>query len=327
MKAWFNIYGVILKVESDHPLAFETISKELHPFRLGQNGRRNGTLQLKISTLHSLKGKKSSPLIFPYYDEFMTKRLTPQRGVVIRYAKTDILASSHPDKPLIEAAASFRRDIFPDPAFHYLFTQTVSPWFKQRGLFFLHASGVAEKGLGILIIGKPEAGKSVLSTSAVRGGFQFLSDEQPVLSLTHGKVIAHAFPRRIRLDRKVAALIPELHRLVKSSSSERLIFPMEMIRPHCSIASCWPRILVFPRFHLRGRLRITRLTPTQAFGELLQEDYFVWYRNSPWTRFCRKHLTLFEHLVRQTKAFALEYGNRDILGIPALFRKLLHDEE
>jgi hypothetical protein len=121
-------------------------------------------------------------------------------------------------------------------------------WFKEKGLFFLHASCVSINNKGVLIIGPSRSGKSTLALSAVKNNFRFLSDEQPLLSLKDSSVLAHAFPRRVRLDRSVATFFPELSHLVKSFLSDRLVFPIEKIWPgSIDLSPCVQRLLIFPK--------------------------------------------------------------------------------
>ena len=318
----FDIHGLLLKVVDDHPLLFRTVVDELKIFQTKKKPARRG-LQLNCSTLPSLPADGPYPARFMQYREISLPFMTPD-SLVSHYVQSLITVITHVRKRRIQVAAAPEPSLFPDPAYHLCLTQPLGPWLKERGLFFLHAGCVAEKGRGILIVGHSQAGKSTLTLSAIRSGFKSLSDEQPLLSLKNGRLRVHAFPRRIRLDRSVAEIFPELRPVLDSSASERLVFNPQEIWEDCLASSCTPKLLIFPRFKTRGRLRLSKIHPSDALARLLQDDHFVWYRNGSWNRLSHQHLALFEQLVRRTNIFELEYGTKDILRIPSLFREALH---
>lgn len=314
MRTDLNIHGVKVRLSADHPLIFRTLLADLAAFRSSPSNDKQ-TIHLKISALA------------PFLRDGETDRETAMQsagkeGLVTRHMTTDITVLTHPQKREIRAAVVPEPSLLPDPAYHYLFTQPLNLWFKRKGLFFLHAGCVADRSRGVLLIGHPRAGKSTLSLSAVRAGFKFLSDEQPLLGLRGGKVLAHCFPRRIRLGRPSAARFPELRRLL-GRSGKRLIFSMESIRPGSLQSSSPVSLLIFPRFKKQGALQLRRLQPAAALAQLLEDDHFVWYRNKPLDRISQRHLDLFQKLVLQAPAYRLEYNDRDISKIPARLNQLL----
>ncbi|MBI3318868.1 MAG: hypothetical protein HYZ90_07020 [Candidatus Omnitrophica bacterium] len=242
---------------------------------------------------------------------------------VASYGRSAVTVVTRLRQRQIQAAVIPEPSLLPDPFFYYSFTEPMSLWFKQRGLFFLHAGCVTEAGAGILIVGNPRAGKSALTTSAVRGGFRFLADEQPLLSLHRGTLRAFAFPRRIRLDRSVARLFPELKELMKSNPSERLAFPIEKIWPGCLTLSCRPRLLLFPCYRPRKKLRTAPLSSSAVLKKLFRDPFFLWHRQRSLERISHLHLALLEYCARHLRGFTLEYGEEELHKIPALFRKLL----
>lgn len=320
MRVHLDIHGLKIHLSADHPLIFQTLLEDLASFRSPHpNGHR--PIRLEITTLPPfLQGKTYPPRFLPYR-ETAAQNNGPDT-LITRYGTAHITVITHLRKREIEAAVVPEHSILPDPAYHYLVTQPLNLWFKRKGLFFLHAGCVAERSKGILLIGHPRAGKSVLTVSAVRAGFKFLSDEQPLLSLRGGRVTAHCFPRRIRLHRAAAARFPEL-RAVVATGGKRVIFPIETIRNGSLQPSCRPSLLIFPRFKKHGKNRLQPIEPTAALAKLLQDDHFVWYRNKPLDKIFRRHFSLFEKLVRQASAYALEYTDREILEVPSLLRKLL----
>lgn len=319
IKAQFNIYGLRLEISSDDPSLLECFEEDLRTFRITK-GKAAADVRLALESLLPLQNDKQDSSFFGPYREFGSQRFSAG-GILTRFGRASILVAHHFKRRFIRAAVAKDESIFPDPAYHYCFTQPVNLWLKRRGFFPLHAGCVAKGNRGILIIGAPHAGKSVLSVSAVRSGFKFLSDEQPLLSL-NGRLRVHAFPRRIRLDASVASLFPELGRFLNSSSG-RIIFPIEKIWPGCLLSECFPRVLIFPKFRLKGKMRLAPLPKEEALNRLMQDDYFIWYRDSPWSRISHRHFSLFEKLVRKIPSYLLEYGRGDILKISRVFQKLL----
>ena len=317
----FDIHGLPLQVVANHSLLSSMIADELKAFQTKKKSARSG-IQLICSTLPSHPGYTPYPARYMEYRE-ISKPFGAPDTLVSHYVRSLITVITDLRKRRIQVAAGPEPSLFPDPAYHLCLTQPLDPWLKQKGLFFLHAGCVAEKGQGILIIGHSQAGKSTLTLSAIRGGFKFLSDEQPLLSFKNGRLRVHAFPRRVRLDRSVAEIFSELRPVLDSSASERLVFHAQEIWEGCLVSSCLPKLLIFPQFKTRGRLRLRQMHPSLAFAKLFEDDHFVWYKNGRWNQLSHRHLALFERLTKKTTAFRLEYGTNDILQIPSVFRRLL----
>ncbi len=296
---------------------------ELRVFRTRGKLNPSKRIRLVLRALPRGRDGDSHPASFVPYAE-MTSRLFRDPGkMVIRYGRSLITVIVHIRKREIQVAVAPELSSLPDSAYHLCFTQPLSFWLKKQGLFFLHAGCVTDGARGILIVGGSRVGKSVLTVSAVRGGFRFLSDEQPLLSLHKEKLLVRSFPRRIRLDSSVARVFPELRSPQLSSQPERLTIIPEKVWRGCLAPSCEPRFLIFPEFNHRGRLRLHRMSSVAAFDKLLQDDHFVWYRDNTWGQISRSHLALFERLIQQAAAFRLDYRMRDVFKIPSLFRELL----
>lgn len=317
----FDIHGLSVDIRANYAPLVEMISEELNFFKTKKNKIRKG-VRIVFSTLPSNSSNNPYPSRFLKYRE-LSRPLTTPNTLVQRYGRTFITVINHLNKNLVEAAVAEDPSLFPDPACHHVLTQPLSPWLKKRGLFFIHSGCVADQGKGILIIGHSRSGKSTLTLSATRSGFKFFGDEHPVLSSNNSQVEVYPFPRRVRLDRHVAEIFPELRRILNTSVFERVVFHIEEVWPKCIGLSCTPKLLVFPRFRPQGRVRLTQIHASAALARLLQDDHFIWYRDGAWKSLSHRHLSLFERLANQATAFELDYGTRDILRIPSLFRRLL----
>lgn len=321
MQAHLDVHGVKVRLSADHPFIFETLLKDLAAFRVRRTSGRP-VIRLDVQALPPRPDGKDYPRRFHPYRETALRNGSLAGRLVTRYMTTGIAVITDPRERRIHAAVVPEPSLLPDPAYHYLFTQPINPWLKREGLFFLHAGCVAEGRQGVLFIGHPRSGKSTLTLSAVRAGFRFLSDEQPLLSLQQGIVLAHNFPRRIRLDPEAAALFPGL----KAAGGKRLVFPIDRVRAGCHQSSCRPSLLVFPRFQPRGKGRLSPLRRATALAKLLEDDHFIWYKDGPMAGISKRHFNLFEKLVNQAPAYALDYTAREIHRVPSLLRNLLAED-
>jgi hypothetical protein len=321
MNSRYNIYGLHLRTAAETPLLSKLLDEELKAFKTNKISASSLRLILKPAPF-----APAAPYPAPFEKyQYITNRVMTREFFAQHYRQSLISAVTYFKKKEIHALVSREPSLFPDPACYFCLTQPISPWLKQKGLFFLHAGCVSEKGEGILITGSSGAGKSTLTCAALQSGFKFLSDEQPLLSIEKGKVIARAFPRRIRMDRLPASLFPELRPVLKSSKSKRLVFHAKDIWPGSPAeTSCRPKILIFPHFDPKGRFRLNKIQASAALAGLLQDEHLVWYQDGPWKNLSRRHLELLKRLADSTPAYKMSYGVKDILRIPSVFRKLLH---
>ncbi len=323
MTGLFRIHGLELELISNHPLLFRTFAQDLEHFRTPRTTRSAEKVRLRLTALPRLSEANGYPVDFARYREIQPQQMNRPGETVTRFGMSLVTVITDLQRKQIRAAILPEGRLLPDPAYHLCFTQPISLWLKQRSLFFLHAGCVAEGSAGVLIIGHSRAGKSCLSLSAVRDGFRFLSDEQPLIQKRAGSVAALAFPRRIRLDRAVASGFPELKGLLRATGCERILFPIERVWPGSVTESCLPRLLVFPKFQAHGKLKVRQLHPTQALARLLQDDHFIWYRRGPLSRLSEEHLSVLEGLAKQAEPVEMLYGNSDLQRIPPAFRRLL----
>lgn len=321
MTAYFDILGLPLRVTADHPDFLDLLNEDLRVFRARKPRRRAGEIRLSLQALPPLSGDVPYPKSFLPYSE-VARQDGPDGTIATRYARSEIIVLSHRKQRRIEVGVVPTAGLLPDPAWHYVFTQPVSPWLKERGLFFLHAGCVAEDSAGILLAGSPRSGKTTLTLAAVRGGLRFLGDEQPLLEERADGLRVHAFPRRIRLDRSGAGRFPELRPLLRSPV-QRIAFHAETVWQGRAARSCRPAALLFPRFRKEGGLRLRRISPPQALARLLQDDHFIWYRDNAWNPLSENHLRLFRRLAEETPAYTLLYGDTDLKRVPILFRRIL----
>ena len=73
---------------------------------------------------------------------------------------------------------------------------------KWRGLYSLHAAGVAAGGRALLLAGASGSGKSTLALALARGGLEFMSDDMVFLT-ADGRVLS--FPEQLDVSPEAAA--------------------------------------------------------------------------------------------------------------------------
>ena len=321
MKSHYNIHGLSFSVTSRDPLITGLITAELKPFRASKSAP--GALEIRFKMLAPDTGKFYEKNLLK--EHFIAERRMTHETLTQHYRRSLITSTTDLKKKKVEVLAVHDPKLFPDPACYFCVTQPLSPWLKQKGLFFMHAGCVAENGKGVVIVGNSGAGKSTLTLSALQGGFKFFGDEQPLFSLHQNQVLAHGFPRRVRLDRLPASLFAKLRPLMKSNKNERLVFQALDYWPKAQAQTpCRPEVLIFPRFAKNAKLRLKKIHPSAALARLMQDEHLVWYQDGPFKDISHRHLELLQRLAESSRAFEMDYGVRDILKMPSVFRQLLH---
>ncbi len=123
--------------------------------------------------------------------------------------------------------------------------------FRQGGSrLVLHAGLAARDGRGVLIPGKPDAGKTTLVAGLVQAGFAYLSDEAAVFDPSTGRL--WSFPRPLGMELPTLRLFPGLEERLPPElrNSERMTRPVppSAVRPRCVGRSCALRYVVMPEY-------------------------------------------------------------------------------
>jgi hypothetical protein len=205
-----------------------------------------------------------------------------------------------------------------------VFTFSLLELLRHRGLFHLHAAGLARDGRGVLLAGNTGAGKSTLTVSLVRAGWDFLSDDAVLLRTSPEGVEALSLPSEFHLDPTLAERFPELAPLADrqgyGSGEKRAFRPVEIYERQ-PIAACVPSLLLFPQI-APGATRAQTLTPTQALTALIRSSALVLLDE----RVAAPHLDALKRLVSQCRCYWLYHGPdalEDPTCIPELIEALL----
>ena len=199
---------------------------------------------------------------------------------------------------------------------------------EQQGQHMVHAGLLAlppslGEG-GLLLLGDSGAGKTTTSLALALGGFALGGDDAAILCRTPQGIAAWALPRRLKIHREVAGLLPALAPHLDQSRAESaqsavalagllaLLQPVD--RPLPLRALCW----LGPR--ATGAHGYRRLSPIEILARLASRDL-----HAPLGRVdgsVERQLALFAEAARQVAGFELSLG-RDLPGLPAWLADVL----
>ena len=204
---------------------------------------------------------------------------------------------------------------------HPLFTIPLAELLKRRGLYMVHAAGLAISGRGLLIAGQSGAGKTTLALALLRAGFGFLADDTVFLSVGKNALRILAFPDEVDVTSQTLGFFPELHGLADSPK------PVERAKhAFCSthaygVAPCWdcaPDTIVFPQPAGRHQSVLTPMPKAEALMQLVCNVV----RTEP--RSSQAHLDALAGLVKHSRCFRMQTG-RDFDRLPALLRSVMEE--
>ena len=133
--------------------------------------------------------------------------------------------------------------------FRQLFLVLLQEIMKSRGLFPLHAGGVSRNNRGILFVAPAGFGKTSLTLSMLRRGYEFLSDDSVFIrmnSVNTPEVIS--FPEEVKVLEDSLAFFDELHFLRSSSireGSDKYTFRIDTLYPGCIRTRVEPGLIAF----------------------------------------------------------------------------------
>ncbi len=155
-----------------------------------------------------------------------------------RAAAGDLLVSAL--EPVEEAAWAVTRPLFTLPLLEVL---------KRRGIYGVHAAGVAHGDRGILLAGGTGAGKTTLALTLVQAGFDFLGDDMLFLSGDAGGPLVLAFPDELDVSDTTVSFFPGIEDLLwpetLPGASKRQLPPDRL--DGSTAESAGPSLLLFPR--------------------------------------------------------------------------------
>lgn len=196
---------------------------------------------------------------------------------------------------------------------------------RRAGLYQFHAGcvlsgddpGASENRTAILLVGDSGCGKSTLTATLVRSGWNFVSDDNLMLSDSAAGIEAWALRRYFTFDQatldacNLSAFKESIGGRVPGKT-EKFRFYARQAFPGQFVANCLPGAILFPMVSREPQSRLEPLAQSDALARLI--------RQCPWatcdTAAAPLHLQALAKLVRQTRSYKLVAG-QDIFESPA----------
>jgi len=231
-----------------------------------------------------------------------------------------LAALSEPARGRTRIAVRELRDEDVWPLSHPLFTLPLAELAKRRGLFSLHAAGLALGGRALVLPGTSGAGKSTLAVALARAGFGFLGDDTLFLSFQpKGGLRLLAFPDEVDLTAESAVFFPDLAPHLTSLGHDgwkQRQLQAERLAGARLVWACAPGALVFPRVSGRTESRLIPMERDAALLELAPNVLLTEPRSS------QAHFDALAALAATSDCYRLETG-RDLPAAARLLRGLL----
>jgi hypothetical protein len=197
---------------------------------------------------------------------------------------------------------------------------------RRAGLYQFHAACVLPPAqtIGVLVVGDSGCGKSTLTTTLVRNGWRFSTDDNLLLSDTESGIMAWALRRYFTFHESTlkACKLHEFDFAVGGRvDSDKLRFDARCAFPEGFVELCRPAVILFPEIGNESKSRIAPMEQSNALARLLEQ--------CPWATCdvaaAPKHLKALSDLIRQTKSYSLSAA-RDIFDEPSSISDLLSQE-
>jgi hypothetical protein len=202
---------------------------------------------------------------------------------------------------------------------HPLFTIPLMEMLKRRGLYGLHAGGLARNGKALLLPGTSGAGKSTLTLALARAGFGLLGDDTLFLARRPEGLRVLAFPDEFDLTDQTVSFFPELGPLLASPLPDgwrKRQLRAEEVYGTEIVWEALPALLVFPRVSGARESVLSPMGKEEALLELVPNVLLTEPRSS------QAHLDALAELAARCACYRLATGS-DLDGAVRLLGKLL----
>jgi hypothetical protein len=197
---------------------------------------------------------------------------------------------------------------------------------RPRGIYSLHAAGVVtSEGLGLLIIGDSNSGKSTLAIGLVRQGWGYLSDDALLLRQQADGVEALAFRKHFYVNAGAAAAYADLplgEEMLDNAGGRKRRVRIEAAYPGQYMPGCLPRVLLFSRIVPCPYSTLWPLDRPSALGHLLVQSGSQWFDRGTMAQ----HLEVLKRLMQQSATYELRAG-LDLYRNPLTLVRLLAEAE
>lgn len=171
-------------------------------------------------------------------------------------------------------------------------------------LVLLHAAAAERDGVGVVLPGAMEAGKTTLVAGLVQTGFRYLSDEAAVVEPQ--TMLLRAYPKPLSIDpgswRLFGDLRPQVSDATRPYLRRQWQVPATAIRPDAVTATAVPRLVILPRYVPGAATELEPSTRAGLLGELARLT-FAFHDAA------ERNLTVLAALLRRCRCFRLTVGD------------------
>ncbi len=180
--------------------------------------------------------------------------------------------------------------------------------FWQHDFHELHSAGLSKDGKGLLIVGPSGSGKSSITLSLVKAGWDYLTDDMLLFRSTSSGIEAFPIRRYFKVDKAIITKYPELEYQLQK--------PLEQLQDEAYInidevygdqltQRCIPHIIIFPQITHEEKSHQEPIKRSQAFINLFKSNCYGMYFDQLITR---RRIEVIKELVYQAECYKLSVG-------------------
>lgn len=312
-----DVHGVAVDVRSDHPALAELVARRLAFFSEAASAGDAVRLELRATDAHLVE-RPEGP-VRPVYE--------PETGEVLYAEEHDALYVDYGRvRALVRAAAGSALVSVLEPveevawaATRPLVTLPLLELLKRRGVFGVHAAGVALDGRGVALAGTSGSGKTTLAVALALAGFDLLGDDMLFVRSEGSEAVLLAFPDELDLSETTVSFFPELEaRLRPEALAGAAKRQLDATALEAGVAAdARARLVLFPQIASPGDpSAVEPLSADEALLELAPNVLLTEPSSS------QRHLEALGSLVRAGRCFRLTTG-RDFDHAAEIVRELL----
>ena len=316
----FDLHGVAVDVRSDQPLLAELVGRRLAFFTEAASADDPLRLELRAGGAHLVE-RPDGPVRTVY---------EPETGEVLYAEDDDVLYVDYGRvRARVEASAGSALVSVLEPveevawaATRPLVTLPLLELLKRRGVFGIHAGGVALDGQGVVLAGSSGAGKTTLALALALAGFDLLGDDMLFLRLQRDEPVLLAFPDELDVSETTVSFFPGLAARLRSDTlagaAKRQVDPAAL--QAAVVAEARPALVLFPRIAPDGPSALEPMSFDEALLELAPNVLLTEPASS------QHHLEALGSLLRAGRSFRLTTG-RDFDQVATGIRELLQESD
>ena len=177
---------------------------------------------------------------------------------------------------------------------------------RSSGYVLLHAAAAAHDGVGVLLPGAPEAGKTTLVAGLIRSGFSYLTDEAAAIDPETLQI--EPYPKPLTIDRGSWPVLPDLAPVGADTprgyhEGQWHVSPATL-RADAISGRVSAAVIVFPRFEAGAATTLEPLGRAEALVALLDQTFRLHQDG-------RRNLDVLARVVKPVDCYRLTSGDLD----------------